>query len=252
MKLYLLAHVVCLLLSFHVKADVFTFVVAGDEPPLSSMSEGKVVGVIPDIINLIFSYLPAHQVTLKAFPWARAQVEVERGRADGLLTYPSISRKDYVSFTSNTVYKLDFGYLIYHRGNTKRDVIESATSFEDLKGVTVITQTGAEWESDNIPDYIHKVEANKIDTMFHLLLLRKQGDFLIMLPEQAIYKASTLGYPNKIAYRQVNFISDSLISFHIGLRKSHPLATDFISEVDAVVGSEQFLKEVQKIVSSYR
>jgi polar amino acid transport system substrate-binding protein len=253
MKRYFLSSFVCLfLLSFQTHAAVFTFVVAEDEPPLSSSSDGQVIGVIPDIINLVFSYLPAHQVKLKPFPWARAQVEVELGRADGLLTYPSVRRKDYVSFTSSTVYKLDFGYLIYNRDNPKRDIIESALSFEDLKGVTVITQTGAEWESDNIPDYLNKVEANNIDTMIHLLLLRKQGDFLIMLPEQAIYKAKTLGYLKNMAYRQVGFINDSLIPFHIGLRKSHPIASDFIAEVEAVVGSKQFLEELQKIVSGYR
>ncbi len=88
--------------------------------------------------------------------------------------------------------------------------------------------------------------------MFHLLFLRKQGDFFIMPPEQATHRAKILGYQNKLAYRHADFISNSLIPFHIGLRKPHPLANDFISEVDAVVGSEQFLKDVQKILSSYR
>lgn len=253
MKLYLLAPIVCLFfLSFHARSDVFTFVVAHDEPPLSSKFEGKVVGVIPDIINLVFNYFPTHQVKLETYPWARAQVEVARGRADGLLTYPSISRKVYAIFTSNTAYKLDFGYLIYNRGNINRDAIESAASFDELKNSIMITQTGAEWETDNIPEYIQKVEANKLDTMFHLLFLRKQGDFLIMPPEQATYKAKILGYQNMLAYRQVDFINDSMIPFHIGLRKSHPLANEFISEVDAIVASEQFLKEVQTIVRSYR
>lgn len=69
MKRYFLSSFFCLfLLSFQTYAAVFTFVVAKDEPPLSSSSDGQVVGVIPDIINLVFSYLPAHQVELKPFP----------------------------------------------------------------------------------------------------------------------------------------------------------------------------------------
>ncbi len=253
MKLYLLNRFVFLfLLSFHAHSEVFTFVVADDEPPYSSISEGVAVGIIPDIINLVFNYLPSHQLKLEAFPWARAQVEVKLSRADGFFTYPSLSRKDYAIFTSNTAYTEDYGYLIYSLDNINRGVIESAASFEGLKSVKVITKTGAEWVSDNIPEYIQKVKTIKSDIMFHLLFLRKQGDFIIMPPEEASYKAKVLGYQDKLAYRQVNFINDALIPFHIGIRKSHPLAKDFISEVDAVLGNDQFLKEVKKIQSSYR
>ena len=169
MKRYLLAKVLSIfLLSFNVHAEVFTFVVADNEAPLSSGLDNTAVGLIPDIINLVFSHLPAHQVKLKAYPWARAQLEVERGRADGLLTYPSKKRKEYASFTSGTVYKLDFGYLIYDQDNSSRNLIDSATGFADLKNLKIITQKGAEWESDNVPEYMHKVEANEVQAMLHL------------------------------------------------------------------------------------
>lgn len=253
MKHYFLANLVAfLLLSFNVQAETFTFVVADKEPPLSSELDNMAIGLIPDIVNLVFSHLPAHQVKLKAYPWARAQLEVERGNADGLLTYPSNKRKRYASFTSSTVYKLDFGYLIYDKANAKRHEIESATSFLDLKNIKIITQTGAEWEADNIPKYMRKVEANELQTMIHFLMLRKRGDFLIMPPEQAIYLAKKLGYENAITYRPVDFINDSLIPFHIGVRQSHPAANELISEIDAVVGSEMFRKQVNDIVENYR
>lgn len=253
MRRYLIAKVFSIfLLSFNVHAEVFTFAVADNEAPLSSRLDNTAIGLIPDIINLVFSHLPTHQVKLTAYPWARAQLEVERGRADGLLTYPSKKRKGYASFTSSTIYKLDFGYLIYDKDNSRRYEIESATGFADLKNIKIITQTGAEWESDNIPEYMHKVEANEVQTMLHLLMLRKQGDFLIMPPEQAIFIAKEFGYEHKIAYRHVDFINDSLIPFHLGVRQSHPIANELISEIDAVVGSENFRKQVQEIVERYR
>lgn len=253
MKRYLLANVFAIfLLSSNVNAEVFTFVVADNEAPLSSGLDNSAIGLIPDIINLVFSHLPDHQVKLKAYPWARAQLEVERGKADGLLTYPSKKRKEYASFTASTVYKLDFGYLIYDKDNSSKSVIESATGFTDLKDIKVITQKGAEWESDNIPKYMHKVEANEVQTMLHLLMLRKQGDFLIMPPEQAIFIAKEFGYEDKIAYRHVDFINDSLIPFHLGVRRSHPIANELIAEIDSFVKSEHFRKRVQEIVASYR
>jgi len=254
MKLILLAQLVVWLFSFslRVQAESFTFVVADDEPPLSSRHDDAAIGIIPDIIKLVFSHLPSHQVKLKVYPWPRAQRLVEHGIADGLLTYPSKKRKQYAHFSSIPTYKLDFGYLIFHKGNIKRYIIESASSFQDLESIKIITQTGAEWESDNIPENMLKVEANDLDTMIHLLLLRRSGDFLIMPPEQAIYIAKKFGYQQNIAYRHVDFITDSLIPFHIGIRQSHPLANELASDIDVVLESEMFRRQVQEVVDRYR
>jgi len=254
MRLTLLAQILVWLFSFSisVQAETFTFVVAENEPPLSSEFEDTAAGIIPDIIKLVFNYFPAHHLKLEVYPWARAQEQVKLGVADGLLTYPSKKRKEYASFTSIPAYKLDFGYLIYNKGSSSRYEIEHATSFQGLENIKIITQTGAEWESDNIPKYMHKVEANNLNTMIHLLLLRKDGDFLIMPPEQAIYLAKKFGYQHDVAYRHVDFINDSLIPFHIGVRQSHPLANELTSEVDVIVGSEKFRKQVQDIVDRYR
>lgn len=240
------------LFSVRAQAETFTFAVADNEAPLSSQHEGIVEGIIPEIITLIFSYLPSHQVTLKAYPWGRAQVQVEYEKADGFLTYPSKKRKQYAHFTSNHAYKLDFGFLIYHKNNANRSVIESANSFEDLGNLQIITQKGAEWESDNIPKFMQRLEANNLYTMLHWLLKREQADFLIATPEQAKYIAKKFGYQQMIAYRHVAFINDSLIPFHIGVRQSHPLARELTEKVDVVLKSDLFRKQVEEIVARYR
>tara|TARA_R110001583_G_scaffold7720_10_gene38013 strand:- start:37991 stop:38755 length:765 start_codon:yes stop_codon:yes gene_type:complete len=254
MKLRLLSpYVLCLFLfSVSAKAEMFTFAVADNEAPLSYHNEDTVAGIIPEIITLIFSYLPSHQVTVKAYPWARAQLRVEYEQADGFLTYPSEKRKQYAHFTSNHAYKLDFGFLIYHKNNTNRSIIESANSFEDLRSLKIITQKGAEWESDNIPEFMSKLEANNLNTMLHWLLWREQADFLIATPEQAKYIAKKFGYQEMIAYRHVDFINDSLIPFHIGVRQSHPLARELTDKVDVVLKNDVFHKQVQDIVARYR
>ncbi|WP_413698489.1 substrate-binding periplasmic protein [Psychromonas sp. KJ10-10] len=240
------------LFSVNAQAERFTFAVAENEAPLSYQQEGIVTGIIPEIITLIFSYLPRHQVTLKSYPWSRAQVQVEYDKADGFLTYPSKRRKQYSHFTSSHAYKLDFGFLIYHKNNTNRSIIESANSFEDLGNLKIITQKGAEWESDNIPEFMQKLEANNLYTMLHWLLRREQGDFLIAIPEQAKYLAKKFGYQHLIAYRHVDFINDSQIPFHLGVRQSHPFARELTEEVDVVLKNEVFRKQVQDIVARYR
>ncbi len=250
--LFLIRAILFVSLSFNVQAEQFTFAVADDEPPFSSKSGNEAIGIIPDIIKLVFSHLPAHQVEIKPYPWTRAQHEVERGNADGLLTYPSTKRKKYASFTTGTVFELDFGYLVYDRNNPRRQIIESATSFQDLKDFKIITQAGAEWESDNIPEYMQKIEANQLQTMLHLLVVRKEGDFFIMHPELAIYLAKNSGYEQNINYRAVDFINDSLIPLHIGIRRSHPDVNEVISEIDAALSSEKFRKQFDDMLESYR
>lgn len=249
----LLPYVLCFFLfSINAEAEMFTFAVADNEAPLSYQQDDMVEGIIPEIITLIFSYLPSHQVTLKAYPWARAQVHVEFEQADGFLTYPSKKRKQYAYFTSNYAYKLDFGFLIYHKNNANRSIIESANSFEDLRSLKIITQKGAEWESDNIPDFMPKLEANNLYMMLHWLLRREQADFLIAMPEQSKYIAKKFGYEEMIAYRHVDFINDSLIPFHIGIRQSHPLAGELTDKIDVVLKNDVFRKQVLDLVARYR
>ncbi len=73
-----------------------------------------------------------------------------------------------------------------------------------------------------------------------------------MPAEQVIHIAKKLGYKHRLAYRHVDFINESMLPFHLGIRKTHPLANDLIAKVDEVVVGETFLKKVDDIVSRYR
>ena len=107
--------------------------------------------------------------------------------------------------------KIDFGYLIYPKDHERRIELEEAQSFQDLKSFKAVIQSGVGWEQDNIPDYIKRVPANNLDTMTHLLFFRRQGDFFIMPPSQAMFYAKKFGYQNNVAYRRAAFINDAEI-----------------------------------------
>ncbi len=257
MKTYCFKPVLLLLLLFFPLAvthavEVLKFGVVDDEPPISSAFKGSAVGIVPEVIRLVFAQVPGYQVELHPYPWARAQTLVEQGELDGLLTYPSEKRKKYAVFSHEKAYSLDFSYLIYHKASPHRLGIEAAESFKDLAAFKIITQMGVEWEQDNIPKELKRVEANNLETMIHLLLLRKAGDFFVMMPEQATYLATKFGYQDELAYRRVDFIPDSNIPFHIGVRKSHHQVNNIIFQVDSVLRSDNFRRELGLLTDRFR
>jgi polar amino acid transport system substrate-binding protein len=233
-------------------SEVVQFAVSEGEPPLSSSYKNKAHGLLPDLIQLVLDYIPAFEAETQAFPWPRAQYFVEHGELDGLLTYPSDKRKKYAVFGDFPIYRMDFGYLIYRKNNPNRTQIEAARRFEDLASLTIVTQTGAEWEADNIPKFLKRREVNDLEGMIKLVFGREEGDYFIMPPEQAVYLAKKFGYQNDVAYTPVRFIPDSLIPFHIGIRKDHPKAYQIIQAVNQLKEDPQFQKDRQAIIDRYR
>lgn len=239
------------LFSSCIKSETFLFASSESSPPFSYLENETASGLIPDLIRLVFSLLPDDQAEFGLYPWARAQLNVENGLADGLMTYPSQNRQRYMEFTESPVNILDYGYLIFHKDNPKRLQIQNAKSFDDLATLTILTQTGAGWEQDNIPETINKIEKNNLETMIHVLLYRREGDFIIMPIEQAMHYTRQFGYQNFLAYQHVTFINDAVIPFHIGIRKSHPQAKRLLHDIEKILTSQEFKTGKQLIQERY-
>lgn len=256
-SVYFVCSVFILIFCVRANAELITFGVTDDEPPLSSAYENKsdgnkAYGLIPDMIRLVFDYLPGYRVKAEPYPWPRAQYLVEQGELDALLTYPSETRKNYAVFSNFPIYRIDFGYLIFRKGHPKRALFERAERFSDLASLTVVTQIGAEWETDNIPKALPHLEVKDLESMVHVVLGREAGDYFIMPPEQAVYLAKKFGYQKKIRYVPVRFIPDSLIPFHIGIRKNHPHARLLMKKINKLADDAQFLEESQALIDRYR
>lgn len=229
-----------------------TFAYSDKSPPYSFSLNGKTLGLLPDLVQLTFSFLPGYATEHVVVPWARAQYNVRLGLADGLLTYPSEERKEYAVFSDQPLFTQDFGHLVYSADNPNSDLIESATSFADLSSLTVIVERGSQWEEDNIPGYLERETGRDMKAMMHLLMLREAGDFMVQPAEDARYIAQQLGYSEKLRVRQVDFIPNSRIPFHIGVSRQHPSAMDVINEVDAVTQNPEFQSELNTLIRRYR
>ncbi|WBU40371.1 MULTISPECIES: substrate-binding periplasmic protein [Marinobacter] len=229
-----------------------TFAFSEASPPYSSSSDERAVGLFPDLVQLTFSFIPDYTTENVVLPWSRAQYNVRQGITDGLLTYPSKERQGYAIFSALPLFTQDFGHLVYSAENPNVDVIESATSFADLSGLTVIVERGSKWEDDNIPGYLARVSGSHLNTMMHLLMLRKAGDFMVQPAEDARFTAQQLGYSNKLKVRKVDFIPNSQIPFHIGVSRKLPFAMEVIDQVDAVMQSTEFQSHRNTLIENYR
>lgn len=229
-----------------------TFAFSEKSPPYSSSLDGRAVGLFPDLVQLTFSFIPGYTAENVVAPWSRAQYNVRLGRADGLLTYPSEEREKYAVFSAEPLFTQDFGHLVYSADNPNIDLIESATSFTDLSGLTVIVEKGSQWEEDNIPDYLERVPGRSVNAMMHLLMLRGAGDFMVQPAEDARFIARQLGYSKKLKVRKVDFIPNSQIPFHIGVSRKLPAAMDVINQVDSVMQNPEFQSQLNTLIESYR
>lgn len=220
-------------------------------PPTSYLENGVPAGMFQDILKLLFTYLPEYRPVFAAYPWTRAQHEVQAGRMDIFVTFPSEVRKTYADFTSQSLYTWNYGNLVYNINNPRKNKIESAKSFDDLKTLTFVSQEGIDWENENVPKYIKREYVNKIITMLHLVFKRNKGDFFIMSPEQATYYGKQLGYLSKMGMKKVNFIPNSQVKFHLGVSKANSNKAEILSAIEMVMRKPDFIQKRQEIEMKY-
>jgi polar amino acid transport system substrate-binding protein len=150
------------------------------------------------------------------------------------------------------VFNIDFGCLIYRTAHSLPVRIESAESFDDLGDLVFIGQQGEEWERDNIPASLETVKVGHLDTMMHLLVRRRSGDFLVMPTKQPVDIARRLGYDGQITYHPVEFIPNARTPFHVGLPQSRPASAQLIETIDDILDSSGYQQAVERILADYR
>ena len=67
-----------------------------------------------------------------------------------------------------------------------------------------------------------------------------------------VFLARQLGYSKKLKVREVDFIPNSQIPFHICISWQLPSAMDVINQVDAVMQNSEFQSELNTLIKSYR
>ncbi|WP_342113484.1 substrate-binding periplasmic protein [Pseudoduganella sp. OTU4001] len=221
-------------------------------PPMSHMENGEAQGMFREVLESLIQMTPGYRTEFHAFPWARAQWLVQNEQMDIFLTFPSRDRRKYAHFTRQAVFTMDYGNLVYRIGNPNTEKILAARSFEDLRGLVFISQDMVQWEKENVPSYIPRYTVYNPTAIMHMAFQRKTGDFFIMPVEQAIHYARMQGYSDQMAMRQVSFIPNSQVPFHIGVRKSLEGSRKLVAAIETAMQSPAFRARLRAIQQKYR
>lgn len=222
-------------------------------PPFSYNGKSNTPeGIIPELMTLLTDELEKVNIEQNAQPWSRAQNMMKTGEMDLFCTYPSTDRKNYALFTKAPLFYLENDYLIFSKQNSKFQDLLKIKNMEDLNNFTLVSHSATGWEKDNIPESVNRIIVHKHEYKFNIIFKRQAADFFIMNLEEAIYIAKEYGYLNDLAYIQVDFIKDSEIPFHIGIRKSHEQSTEIINKIDETLNDIEFIDKLNSTIKEYR
>jgi len=220
--------------------------------PYSYSSGGHCAGMAFDLLSTLFEQIPTFDLECKSVPWKRAQHYVMNDVFDGFVTYPSKVRKSYANFSNAPLYVLDFGYIAFSKDNPRAAALAEIRSYGDLEGFKFGSLLGVGWEEENVPQSIERVIAPNNKILFNLIFRRGDGDFFIMGPEQAVHYASQFGLRDKLVYVKAPFLKNSVIEFHIGIRKSHDNRDYIVSQIDKTIADTAFQQRYREVIGKYR
>ncbi len=208
-------------------------------------------GMLTELLEALFKTVPGYKLSVASVPWPRAQRLVESGDVDLFVTYPADNRLAYANFTKLPLLVQELGYIVFDKQGSKARQILAANSFADLNGLVFVHQDTVEWEAEKVPSFIQRYTVNAPPHLFHMTFHRRVGDFFIMGPEQAAGYAKQLGYDKQFGIRRASFIPDSLVRYHIGVRKTYPGSKGLIDALDAAMQQPGYTQRSRAISARF-
>ncbi len=126
------------------ETQTVTWAYMSDAEPINWEENGVAKGVEVEIVNYILGKLGIN-VVHKFYPWKRAQLNVENGEADAMMTTPTTARFKYAVFGKENVLP-NYWNLFIKKGNIKiAKAIKGMSKLEDLKPFELVDFIGNGW-----------------------------------------------------------------------------------------------------------
>ena len=196
--------------------------------PLYYSKQGKVcgsAGVFLEILDSIFAKHSDLQFNCTNFPWKRAQLSVEKGLSDFLITVPTQKRLEYAKSSKHPVFQL-YLHVYTYKGHSKINEIRKIKSVEDILrlGLVAVTNRGNGWHKTNIEEAGVKTHEVSDDDILPKFLARQRADIMIDAVIPMNYKINQLGFASDIVLTQAKF---GPIDFHLLMSKKSKHIGDF-------------------------
>lgn len=237
-----------MVLSIHASDTIsYTF---SSWPPVTSLDENDSAwGIYPDLVRELFEKrldIPTKAVQL---PWKRAQLSVEIGTVDFIITVPTEERLKYAEASDSAFYKL-FLHVFTYKDHPKLAQMQEITSAKDIYnlGLTPVTNLGNGWHKKNIDSYGIETKYVPAETNAVAFLSMKRADLTIESLEPMIYELKKKPAGERLVDTGAKF---GPIKMHLLLSKE----SSFINRLPEINATfAEMLKDgtVEKILKKYQ
>ncbi|MCP5269249.1 MAG: transporter substrate-binding domain-containing protein [Zoogloeaceae bacterium] len=220
-----------------------------DYAPYSFVEDGRVKGILPDILEGLLAGFPNLKISREAYPWRRVQQLVQLGDNDAICTFASLDRQTYALFNKIPVVTLR-PTLFFSASNPERAVIEKITTVEQLKAFRLIDQQGNQWAEQTLSNYPNVLWASGHDNIFRMVLSGRGDIHVSLSPIVTRWRLKKLGITEGVISRPAPFVA-AQVPFHLGIRKGHPRAADILAALDHQLEKPEQQSMIEKTIARY-
>ena len=205
--------------------------------------DGSMAGMLVESLDLIAR---AANVKLEhhGYPWARAQLMVERGELDGFCTVPTRSRSEYVLFCLTPVVTMEYGF--YHRKEDLRPT--RVKSLEDLRELVQGTYRGSGYTKEYLEEE-RMIYLNDEETVLRRIALGTI-DTLVEGEYVGAARVKNLGLEDRLQFTPAPWLPKA--NFCFGIRKSHRDAESIVAKMEAATVALSHSGELNRIAEKYK
>lgn len=189
-------------------------------PFYSLNTEGKEVGLVPDLLNLLIVQRLGMEFSINPFPWIRAQEMVKAGTMDFTISLPTPARLEYSVASDRPLYSIYFKVYV-RKDHPRLGEINQVKTLDDIKslGLTVVSNVGNNWIKTNVESRGIPTSYVRDDVTILRFLELGRADITIDSPLSLTDRIRTLGFGERILETGIKFDE---VWFHILWSKKSP------------------------------
>jgi len=226
----------------------FHWVDDAEYPPLIYRGEdGKPAGIFYEIMTEAFRRLDI-PLKVETFPWARAQKIVADGKADGMVTVLTDSRKQL--FVGSDPILLASEHIFVNRNNPRLKEILAIRSLKAILPFRVVEIIGSGWTKENLIG-ANIIWVPEMDNAFNMLIKGRADIFIANRFTGAEYIKKKTREKGKDAEAYKSIVTNpyplKTIAFRLLIQKDSPFV-NIIDKFNEIIHQMQLDETIQHIL----
>ncbi|WDP90861.1 MAG: transporter substrate-binding domain-containing protein [Desulfobacter sp.] len=225
------------------RSEPMKFAYFDNYPPRSYRTEGKMTGIIIDIIDIVVKDRMGIDVIHEGFPWARAQVMVKNGEFDAFVTVPTPERRTYTFISREPLFKFET-FIAAPADHNKLYELKQVTSVDGLKDFKLVDYLGNGWAKKALKE-LNVYWLPNYEAIFTFLLQGKAD--AVIVSEVGINTIKNCGYQDSVVVLPHPISS---IGFYlcVGKRSAYK---EILKDFDSEIKKAKDEGIIKKIIDSY-